>query len=464
MLSLRHDMAILSAMTHDITPPPLPARETTLDLISLVQTHEEPFVLIDENYTIVAANSAYAFAYGYTQEAVIGKKCHKVSHHSEMPCHFHGEQCPHREAFTTGRTTNAIHIHYDASGNSERVQLKAYPLLLHNGKVQFLGESIRPLREKFDPIGPTDEIVGDSPSTRNMISELAQAATNDIPVLLSGETGVGKELAAKFIHRHSSFCAGQFVVVDCTSIPDALFESELFGHERGAFTGSGNLKQGLVEAANGGTLFFDELSELPTAAQAKLLRFVESLEYRRVGSNQVRHINCRIIAASNLNLAQRIKTNLFRADLYYRLAGMEIRIPSLPERMADIGELARTLLMRSTPPGKSINLTTDAVLFLGQQTYPGNIRQLRMLMRRIAMVAPAGEMTAEGILPFLSSTDSQANPNGQATQKKSAPNEGLPLDVMITSLSNSGLSRNAIAQKLGVSERTVYRHLSKIKL
>jgi transcriptional regulator with PAS, ATPase and Fis domain len=442
-------------MTHDMRAP-----NHTVDLESLVNTHDEPFVLIDRDYTVVAANLAYSRSYGVAADQIVGRKCHMVSHRSEVPCHHHGEQCPHREAFETGKATEAIHIHFDAVGKPERVRLKAYPLHA-GGKVTLLGESINKVQGKVTG-RVADGLVGDSPAARHLVAQLVDAASNGLPLLLTGETGAGKELAAQFVHSHSTFCGGEFVVVDCTAIPDALFESELYGHERGAFTGSSTAKQGLVEAADGGTLFLDELGELTPAAQAKLLRFIETLDFRRVGSTKVRRVNCRVIAATNRNLAEMVRVGGFRQDLFYRLAAVEVRVPSLRERRPDITLLAGAFLARFSMDRPELRLSPAAMERLSTHGFPGNVRELRNLIQRLALNTKGTMVDADAVERLLQGQVLAGPERSEAAGNQASElEEGLPLGVAIASLCACGLKRREIAQRLGLSERTVYRHLAK---
>ena len=205
-------------------------------------------------------------------------------------------------------------------------------------------------------------------------------------MLLLGESGTDKELVARAVHEASDRAASPLVVVDCASLPETLFESELFGHERGAFTGASASKRGLVEAADGGTLFLDEVGDIPLTLQVKLLRLLESGTYRRVGSTDLRRADVRVVSATHRDLRAMIAQGRFREDLYYRLSTFPIRLPSLRERVEDIPLLAETLLARVSGRSRRLALSADALRRLMNYPFPGNVRELRNVLERAALL------------------------------------------------------------------------------
>jgi DNA-binding NtrC family response regulator len=230
------------------------------------------------------------------------------------------------------------------------------------------------------------EMVGTSGSMRRLFGVLARVAAHDAPVLLAAESGCGKELAAKAVHTNSPRGSEPFVAVNCAAIADNLFESEVFGHEKGAFTGATHRQDGAFHQADGGTLFLDEVGELKLELQAKLLRALESGEVRRVGAATVEYPDVRIIAATNRNLSEMVQNGSFRRDLFFRLAVLTIRLPPLRERGEDIPILARTLLERQHPGSF---LTDEAARALQEYGWPGNVRELRnVLTRAIVLSGP----------------------------------------------------------------------------
>jgi two-component system response regulator GlrR len=235
-------------------------------------------------------------------------------------------------------------------------------------------------------------LVGRSPATRTVFAALERAAGSDATVLLTGETGTGKEATAESIHLESARRDGPFIFVDCGAIPPDLLESELFGHEKGAFTGASSEREGAFEAAHGGTIFLDEIGELGPALQPRLLRALERRHVKRVGATHYRDVDLRVIAATNRDLRAAVNTKAFRADLYYRLAVIEIHLPPLRERREDlpllVKRLVRGLGAESRPEAAA--LTTDEFLaHLARHTWPGNVRELRNYLERcLAMREP----------------------------------------------------------------------------
>ena len=227
------------------------------------------------------------------------------------------------------------------------------------------------------------DAIGTSPIMRHLFSNLEKAALSDLTILLEGESGVGKDVLARAVHQRSSRRDGPFAVADCSAIPENLIESELFGHERGAFTGADQARKGVFEEANGGTLFLDEIGELPLEMQPKLLRALEAREVRPVGGRAARPIDVRVIAATNRRLAEAARTGEFRSDLFYRLAVVKVTVPPLRERAEDILPIARAML-RVLKHDAFAELPADFAAMLNAYSWPGNVRELRNVMERHA--------------------------------------------------------------------------------
>jgi transcriptional regulator with PAS, ATPase and Fis domain len=250
-------------------------------------------------------------------------------------------------------------------------------------------------------------MVGRSPSMRRVFGLLERSASTDATVLLEGETGTGKEVAAESIHLVSGRRDGPFVIVDCSAIPPDLLESELFGHERGAFTGAVSTREGAFEAANGGTIFLDEIGELATELQPKLLRVLERRHVKRVGGRSYVDVNVRVVAATNRSLRVEVNEHRFRSDLYYRLAVVEVRLPSLRERADDLPGLVDRLLAQM---GKQDDPQADAlrspefIATLARHRWPGNVRELRNYLERCLALreqVPLGPAADDGPMPDL---------------------------------------------------------------
>jgi len=237
-------------------------------------------------------------------------------------------------------------------------------------------------------------IVGSSPALRAVLDQVRMVASTDATVLIGGETGTGKELIARAIHMHSERRHRPFVKVNCAAIPTELLESELFGHERGAFTGAMAQRLGRFEAANGGTLFLDEIGEMPLHLQTKLLRVLQEQEFERVGGNRTIQVDVRIVAASNRDLKAMVEENKFRADLYYRLAVFPLNVPPLRERREDIASLTRYFVRKHAQRmGRNIeSIPSYAVEALTNYDWPGNIRELQNVIERSVVLSNGPEL------------------------------------------------------------------------
>jgi DNA-binding NtrC family response regulator len=248
-------------------------------------------------------------------------------------------------------------------------------------------------------------LIGHSPAMRRVIGQLARVAASDATVLLLGETGTGKEVAAESLHQESPRARGPFVVVDCGAIPPHLLESELFGHERGAFTGAVRAREGAFQAASGGTIFLDEIGELPRDLQPKLLRALSRRAVKPVGTEAYVEVDVRVIAATNRDLRREVDADRFRGDLYYRLAVVEVRLPPLRERLGDLPLLVEAMLRESrASPAETSRLRSAAVLDrLARQSWPGNLRELRNALDRALAMGPwePDAETAPELVPEL---------------------------------------------------------------
>src|ERR1041385_1095292 len=262
-------------------------------------------------------------------------------------------------------------------------------------------------RLKFDPLGESIEIeladtdrfgsmIGRSVKMRELFARLEKLARSDTTVLITGETGSGKELVAEALHDHSPREKGPFVVLDCGSIPPNLIESELFGHERGAFTGAQSSYAGAFERAHGGTVFLDEIGELPLAMQPKLLRVLERKEVRRVGGAKTIEVDVRIVAATNRDLGVEVNRGRFREDLYYRLAVARVHVPPLRDRKDDLPLLLEHIL-ETTRGGESASIAQETIDLMMKHDWPGNVRELRNVIERAVLLAEAPE--SEAALP-----------------------------------------------------------------
>jgi transcriptional regulator with PAS, ATPase and Fis domain len=438
------------------------------DIVDLIP---EPFVIIDRDYRIVAANRQYRQKYDRDESDVVGDYCYRVSHHSDVPCHENGEHCPLKMVFESGRPTEVIHVHFDQHNQKERVQLRAQPITDENGTVQYMAESMICL-ENSD--SKDYRLVGRSMPMLHLISLLQRVAPTRTTVLLTGESGAGKEKVTEYLHHYSNCHDGPFVIVDCSTLGEQLIESELFGHEKGAFTGATEKKRGLIEAANQGTLFIDEVSELPMPLQTKLLRFLETGTYRTVGGTKYHHADVRVVAATNRNLQQMVADKKFRNDLYFRLTAFPIDVPPLRERKDDIAALAEHFLLQIEGGAAHLPLSQEVIETLLNYDYPGNVRELRNIMERACILASSGSLTPEHLV-FEQFTYIDRNSTVVKAPVTIGEEDTDPQDYLTRGLHRHNRqqilealrlckgNRSCAADRLGVSERTMYRYVRRLR-
>ena len=447
--------------------------KVSVEIDSLVNSHDRPFVVIDKDYRILAVNKAYESVYGSVSENAVGQRCYQVSHGKDYPCSVDGEECPHDHIFNRAKPIVCAHIHCDSDHRMHQVKISAFPLKGSDNEL-LLGECIEEISSHESYVPGTSTMVGESSEFLACMEQLNIASSSDAPVLLQGETGTGKELAAEFIHAHSSRKLNPFQIVDSTVLTETLFESEMFGHAKGAYTGSVGEKQGLFELAEGGTIFLDEIGDMPILQQAKLLRVLESGQYRRVGGKSLRKANVRIICATNRHLWEAVIAGTFREDLYYRVACLNIRLPSLRERIKDVPVLARNLLEGINRSMRcSYHLIPDAYPRLMDYQYPGNVRELRNILFIAATHCINREIDATLINNVMNNLPG-CNPEETTKQAEvkhlSLDSERKETETLrdIEEEHIRGLllrydgNRKKVANALGLSERTVYRKLKSL--
>ena len=310
-------------------------------------------------------------------------------------------------------------------------------------------EDIRTIKQRF-------EIIGNDIKLNRAIEKAIQVAPTDFTVLITGESGVGKEIFPRIIHSFSTRKHAQYIAVNCGGIPEGTIDSELFGHEKGSFTGALADRKGYFEVSDGGTIFLDEVGELPLSTQAKLLRVLEAGEFIRVGSSKVQKTNVRVIAATNVDLPTAVKNGKFREDLYYRINTIPISIPALRDRKEDISLLFRKFAADFAekyrmPP---IRLTEDAVQILENYRWPGNVRELQHTVEKAVIMCDRQVLTPEDFL------------------FKSEPGEMAPLETledMEREMIRKALVRHegnlsAVACRLGITRQTLYNKMKKFNL
>lgn len=308
-------------------------------------------------------------------------------------------------------------------------------------------------------LGQDSAIVGNSPVMQAVRSAIERAAAVNSTVLLQGESGTGKELVARQLHARSARAAGPFVPVNCASVSPDLIESELFGHARGAFTGATRARDGLFHYAQGGTLFLDEVAELPSSIQATLLRAIEDMQIRPVGSEQLIPLNLRIIAATNRRLQEEVAAGRFRADLYFRLQVVDLDLPALREHKDDIPDLVAHFMADLAPAlgVNPIDISEQEMAFLQQYNWPGNVRELRNLIERSLIL---GSLNVSALYPSPASYQSHATAPGQWPAHLPTDLQTLEKQHIQSVLDSVGGDKTRAAELLGVSRRTLERRVA----
>ena len=441
--------------------------ESLPELVSFLEGLPEPHILFDRQYRIVAANAAYRQQFS-PRGSVLGRTCFEVSHHFSVPCDQAGETCPLARARQSGQRERVLHLHHTPKGE-EYVNIELVPLRDANGEGSYFIEKMEPLT-LAQGTRASEGLIGRSAPFQAMLEAVARAGPSDAAVLLLGESGTGKELVARAVHEASPRASRPLVVVDCASLPEALFESELFGHEKGAFTGAHTVKPGLVEAASGGTLFLDEVGDIPLAMQVKLLRVLESGTYRRVGSTELRHADVRVVSATHRDLHRMVEDGQFREDLFYRLSTFPIRLPALRERRDDIALLAPALLAR-VMPRRRLSLSAEAFKTMDRYPFRGNIRELRNVLERAALLTDGMVIDGEHISRALAAgvrtsppalPEAPARPDAVAVVVGQGSLREAQRAALRAAVAAHRGGRQALAQSLGVSLRTLHRKLREL--
>jgi len=318
------------------------------------------------------------------------------------------------------------------------------------------------------------QIIGSCSAMQTFFKRLQKVSPTDTTVLILGESGTGKELAARSIHEHSKRASAPMISVNCAAIPETLIESELFGHEKGAFTGATAARNGLVEAADGGTMFLDEIGELPLEAQARLLRVLQEGEIRRVGSVQSKKVDVRLIAATHRDLKRMVSEGQFREDLYYRLNVVSLKLPPLREREGDVIELAGELLkLHCEKVGcEEVQLSGDAIDAIQQYNWPGNVRELQNAIERSVIMCEDDIITAEILSLDLDAEPLEAQQASQTTaeipQANAAahdPQEGLSLEDYFQKFvleNQDRMSETELAKALGISRKSLWERRQRL--
>ena len=325
-----------------------------------------------------------------------------------------------------------------------------------------LARKVAELQQKVDERAGIDSFTGKSPAMENVYRLIRQAAKSNANVLVEGPSGTGKELVAKALHDLSPRAEGPFVAVECAALSPTLIESELFGHEKGSFTGAERMKVGKFEAADGGTLFLDEITEIDLATQVKLLRALESRSIQRVGGNEDIHVDFRLVAATNRDLAAYVREGKFREDLYYRINVIDIHLPALKDRPGDIALLVSRFIKEfSAANGNTVTgIDAKAIKALEDYSWPGNVRQLRNVIEKMCVLSSGGKLTIDDVPVEIRGGENAATNDVAGTGAAPATLAETEKDAILRVLAECGNNKSQAAIKLGISRRTLHRKLN----
>ena len=448
------------AITMNIISSDAPTYET---LANMLEGYDCPAILVSVDYHILAINQHYRQEFG---EVPLQKqsRCFEVSHGYSVPCDKAGEDCPLSAVLQTGHRERVLHIHQTPRGK-EHVDVEMLPIHDNHGELLFFVELLRTV-SVASAENMSSTLVGSSKKFNQMLEKITRVSQSNASILLLGESGSGKELVANAVHQGSQRANHALVTLECSGLTDSLFESELFGHVKGAFTGANFNRTGLVELANGGTLFLDEIGDVPLSMQVKLLRLIETGSFRPVGSSTVKHTNFRLVCATHKNLMNMVNKGDFRKDLYYRINVFPIYVPSLRERRDDLSLLITTLLKRISER-KEYHLTDSALQTLKRYDFPGNIRELRNILNRAIILTDTNVIersTIEECLEIDKESDQQETIFLAPQSESNAAREWVDLKTaekryLSDLMSFHNNDKEKVASIANISLRSLYRKL-----
>ncbi|MBU1276960.1 MAG: sigma 54-interacting transcriptional regulator [Proteobacteria bacterium] len=441
----------------------LPSPDGSLPVLSqlILDSITEGVFTVDPQMRIISFNNAAEKITGISAKKAVGSKCHQV-----LQATICGTNCPLRSSMTTGKPGLEVDVEITgAQGQCLPLRIRTAVLRDAQGRVMGGVETFRDLseihrlRRQLSAGYTFCDLQGKSEPMLRLFKVLPAAARSGATVLIRGESGTGKELVAHACHDLSDRRRGPFVAVNCAAIPEALMESELFGHVRGAFTGAERNRQGRLTAARGGTIFLDEVGDLPPGIQVKLLRTLDSGEYTMLGSNKPMRADVRVLTATQRDLEKGMARGEFRHDLYYRLNVVEIRLPPLRERREDIPLLARYFLEglaveRDEPVRK---ITPGATLRLLEYSWPGNVRELRNALEH-ALVLAQGQAVDICHLPANLQNGNTFRPDPERQVLNLAQRER---EAITEALARQGGHRGRTAASLGISATTLWRKMKR---
>ena len=448
----------------------------------VLESLKEGIIAHDLQRRIFVFNRAAERITGYSREEVLGRDCHEV-----FPGKFCGEKCTFCNI--SSHDPDALKREYSVSlqaRNGERriIDMNLFPLRGADGKPYGIVASFRDITEELTlkrrllSSGSFHGMVGKDPKMQDLFATIEDVAQSDLPVLILGESGTGKEMVALLIHELSPRKGHLFVPVNCGAIPENLLESELFGHEKGAFTGAIREKRGRFELAHRGTLFLDEIGDLPLSMQVKLLRVLQDGTFEKVGGERRIKVDARIVAATNKDLEQAVKKGEFREDLYYRICVFPVHVPSLRERKSDIPLLANHFLEKGLAAygrrGPDCAIGSDAMAMLMAYNWPGNVRELENAIQ-YALLKCKGRLIEPCHLPRQLIHEQEGRsiavvappgpaPPADRPKKRGRKPKPLTVDTVKDALVAAGQNKKRAAEMLGISRATLYRFLGRNSL
>ncbi|MGD8781204.1 MAG: sigma 54-interacting transcriptional regulator [Ignavibacteria bacterium] len=432
-------------------------------LDAIFNSNIEGTFTIDSEWNVTSFNNSAVKITGYKKSEAIGKKCWEIFNSSLCRNGCHMEQTMHKGKSTIGNELEII------TKTGKQVPIRVNSGVLVNNKDKKIGgvetfvdiSEMKNLSEHLDEKYKFENIVGKNKELRQIITVMESVSQTDSSVLITGESGTGKELAARAIHLNSARRTGPFVAVNCSAFVESLIESELFGHEKGAFTGAFKTKIGRFELANGGTIFLDEIGDLSIAVQTKLLRVLETRQFERVGGHKNLIMDARIIAATNKNLTELINTNQFREDLFYRINVINIHLPPLRERKDDLPLLVNHFIDHFNKKfGKKIKQFSSASYeLLVEYDWKGNIRELENVVEHCFILCGNDVIQVEH-LPKHLRNKKRIIPDSYSSLAKNNIQEAEK-EIIITVLNKHNGSKTKTAKELGVNPSTLWRKMKK---
>jgi PAS domain S-box-containing protein len=442
---------------------------------TIVDTLQDGLMVLDPEGNILAVNPAAERLTGYSADELVGNNCRMLNC---TGCDIYGRgagkqwcslfvkgEVRGKKCLIADKTRRAVHVEKNASvlRDSEGRLLGAVETFKDISEIVRQKEEIDTLRRSCHLEDGHHGLLGESPPMQYLLELIENVAQTDAPVLIHGQSGTGKELVARAIHEESPRSNKPFIKVNCAALNENLLESELFGHEKGAYTGADRMRIGRFEAAHEGTIFLDEIGDIPQSTQVKLLRVLEEKEIERVGDHKPISVDVRIISATNKDLDTLIRQGLFREDLYFRINVFPLNCPSLSERLEDIPVIVQHFIEQNAVKGgkEILGLTPDAMETLSGYYWPGNVRELRNAIEYAIVLCPGGWIGKEHLPPKLGMEIERKTPLNHKSSPMSWQEER---EKLVNTLRQFDGNQSETARALGVSRVTIWKRIKKYKI